>query len=348
MEQKFQIENDNGTINVNFIGIPLKEDIDIEEKRKFLSNLFNRDRLNSDIIRVIQYLRTVLRDFDEKTLNIELYNFGTHIDAKFKNKKVISLKKEDTSEPLLFKFYYDRETGISFHTIVDEKLCDKKNDIILNKNEVIKANVANSIELIDSMNNIGKINLFNNEIILIEIYKLFTGKELDLMSENIYSELNSIFTILRLYGIELPDDNIVMLNSGISHSTQVAFLTDKLLPYNDSLTNLKKVKLYMETTNNISAIGYMTNEFMNKYNNNEILTYICQIAYVKKICYYSNPTVDDIVSHKYVTCKDKNIIVDILGLIDEIDTTLEDEEDIITILNTINNKAKNKTYIKTK
>lgn len=175
MEQKFRIENDNGTINVNFIGIPLKEDIDIEEKRKFLSNLFNHDRLNSDIIRVIQYLRTVLRDFDEKTLNIELYNFGTHIDAKFKNKKVISLKKENISEPLLFKFYYDRETGVSFHT-----------------------------------------------------------------------------------------------------------------------------------------------------------------------------TVDDIVSYKYVTCKDKNIVADILGLIDEIDITLEDEEDMITILNTINNKAKNKTYIKTK
>lgn len=346
MEQKFQIENDNGTINVNFIGISLKEDIDVEKKRKFLSNLFNRDRLNSDIIRVIQYLRTVLRDFDEKTLNIELYNFGTHIDAKFKNKKVISLKKENISEPLLFKFYYDRETGVSFHTMVDKKRCE--NDIILNKNEVIKANIVNSIELIDSMNNIGKINLFNNEIILIEIYKLFTGKELNLMSENIYSELNSIFTILYLYGIELPNDNITMLNSGISHSTQVAFLTDKLLPYNDSLANLKKVKLYMETKNNISVIGYMTNEFMNKYNNNEILTYICQIAYVKKVCYYSNPTVDDIVSYKYVTCKDKNIVADILGLIDEIDMTLEDEEDMIAILNTINNKVKNKTYIKTK
>lgn len=59
-------------------------------------------------------------------------------------------------------------------------------------------------------------------------------------------------------------------------------------------------------------------------------------------------TVDDIVSYKYVTCKDKNIVADILGLIDEIDITLEDEEDMITILNTINNKAKNKTYIKTK
>ena len=59
-------------------------------------------------------------------------------------------------------------------------------------------------------------------------------------------------------------------------------------------------------------------------------------------------TVDDIVSYKYVTCKDKKIVADILGLIDEIDITLEDEEDMITILNTINNKAKNKTYIKTK
>ncbi len=44
MEQKFQIENDNGTINVNFIGIPLKEDIDIEENKNMIAIL---DRINN-------------------------------------------------------------------------------------------------------------------------------------------------------------------------------------------------------------------------------------------------------------------------------------------------------------
>lgn len=349
--QNFEIQNDWQSIKISFSGVPLKEDIDYESKKNFLIKLLNKNVCLFSINNTIKYIRTVLRDFDEKELKIELITEEYWDIVEFKNKKIKSFNRKivDKDNLITYNFRFDKVSGVNISVFPKfGKICSV--NFLTNNKENIKEETNNFYSLICNIEKTNPQYLHNNDKILLEIYKLFFHKNPNLLDSNTIIKLHSMVGILNYFGICLPDDDITIpYSNSHSVSVQTNYITNRILPYNDSFDLIESIKLKEEYKNEISAISFMINEFLGKYDDNiKILEIISQIVYVKERCVSSDATIEDIMKNRYVTCNNKELVSDILNLTEEIKKILYSDEEMKKILNLLGTETKQNNEIKIK
>lgn len=349
--QNFEIQNDWQSIKINFTGVPLKDDIDYESKKDFLTKLLNQNICLFSINNTIKYIRTVLRDYDEKEFKIKLITEEYWNIVEFKNKTIKSFnrKRVDRDNLITYNFRFDEASGVNTSIFPKiGKICSA--NFLANNKENIKEETNNFYSLICNIEKTNQQHLCNNDKILLEMYKLFFCENPNLLDSNTIIKMHSMVGILNYFGICLPDDDITIpYSSSHSVSVQTNYITNRLLPYNDSFDLIEPIELKKEYKNEISIISFMINEFLEKYDNNiTILEIISQIVFVKERCVSSTKTIEDIIKTRYITCNNKELITDILNLIEKIQKMLYPDEEMNKTLDLLETEQNNEIKIKKK
>ena len=68
------IEQPNKKLSFKFVGIEKSSNIDYEELNRILEKYFNYNTKTDDIYQIISWIRTILKDFNEEYLILEIAN----------------------------------------------------------------------------------------------------------------------------------------------------------------------------------------------------------------------------------------------------------------------------------
>lgn len=259
---------DAGSIEVTFIGTPLKEDILEDEIRLKIRNFIDNHR-HTDMLGNVTILRTILKDYKEEHLSV-YYSFenGSEL-VVYDNATLVnfekSVKKHSSSSENKYQVKYSSSNGISINCY-DANIKDYENF----QNSTKEVN--DLMNYIYSLSRVEAITLTDDDKSLIEIYKLFYNENPDFSSKDLNIKVQTMMSILAGFNVTLNCDyNFSTLGKrNIPISFQLKQLVDRLYPFgevrevedNIKLNDFdeKKIKIVGESIRSVIPLGEEDNE----------------------------------------------------------------------------------------
>ena len=293
-------EFDDGSIEVKYEGIPLKEDINEKEVRRMVRDFIDNHKYDNMLENVI-ILRTILRDYNELLLEV---NFS----------------KKDDSEMVSYKNIFGSRLTNWFAFIKDSLNCKIKYDSILG----LKLNYFNEfgnirkytddlsaiMKYIYDLSNASSIVINDNDKELIEIYKLFYKENPDFSSKDINVRVQTMISILAEFGITLDFDYSfdLMGKKKMPVSLKLEEMVQKMYPFGVVSEVKDGVRLAEEPRKIIEVVGDNIREAIDGEDDmDEALITISKVihagrynllsdANVSEIAEFTNRSVDDVES----------------------------------------------------
>lgn len=301
-------EYDNGKIfEFIFESWASNQNIDKNKINGMLINFINNKVFDKDMPRNVSFLRTILKDFEEKILviksediiNYEVVVYYHGILSLFRCKT----RSEESENSLNVEFTPGKGLNITFmdyeDNIIDYPNCKNINEQF---SELIK-----HIGLLKSAE---AINLDLDSKTLIEIYKLFYNENPDFSLPNINVKIQTMMSILIQFGISLGDDYAFSLLGKFKMpiSINLEQVVNKLFPLGEIDNIDDPVKIAEKPKKIIKIVGECVREVINDgYNKDEALITISKVIHagryslssscnIGELCQFTNCTQNEVES----------------------------------------------------
>ena len=185
----------SGMVNYNVDGSKLEEMID-----KFMVQFTH----HNNMIRNVQFIRTILKDSTEKLLQLNYKGLGVEKNVKYENGELALYEAKEKydliEEDNCFITKYTPDNNLVF----DIKDANNTKVEHYNINNISKR-VENTLYEIDDLKHPDFIKLNHTAKIIVEMYKLFYNENPDFSSPNINIKIQTMLSILNEFNISLND-----------------------------------------------------------------------------------------------------------------------------------------------
>lgn len=275
---------------------------------------FISESLNSDIVRTVSSIRTILKDCEEQLLVIEAKCEDYSIIVKYDNEKLFyfeKIKKQSVDSSIISKVKYESECGMSFD------FNDKENSDVINSKSMkaMKDEFESVLTYIEELKHAKAIEINKDASIIIEVYKNFYGELPDFSDKKTNLKIQTMAFILTEYGYSIGDYNF-LLNELTPTSISLDHLIYTLYPLG-KIDNNNDIKLSKDAINAIEIIRKELKNYIDDETKLEdILCLINKVLYINRyrlssnascvhISEYSNLTLEEVKDSKKILNKIK-------------------------------------------
>lgn len=314
---------ENGSIEIKYEGLVSENGVDLKKEQQLLNSFMEKQNHN-DMLKNVSFIRTILKDYEEKLLVIFYQDKNGFEFVKYNNSNLVlfeKVRKEDSNYKGRYKIKYEPTYGI--------KLDYNNHEIdIFNYSSVdlISKEFAKFMNYIYQLKNVSAIELDRDSKAVVEIYKLFYNENPNFSDENINIKVQSMMSILAEFGISLGEDySFVAMSLGDSFmrmpfSLNLFSLVKKLYPFGEIDFVADPVKLADYPKKVIKIVGDAVREMiLDKECQEEVLMKISQVIYaarynihfksdINEICEFTNCTSDEVESSIRLVKRIKNKI----------------------------------------
>lgn len=261
---------------------------DEEKAERLIEKFLSNEKKVSVMSRNISYIRTILKDTDEKLLVIK-YNDGKNVETVKYDNKVLFLFEckeynDESSNYMEVSFTPGRGLKVSFSDLENDCITDYP------QSKTIKDKFNQIIEHIEDLKNAGFVYLDNDSKLLIEIYKLFYNENPDFSKEDINIKIQTMMLILAQFDICYGDYTFDFYEK-MPESLTIFQKVYNLFPLGEITIVDNPLELKASAKKYIKIVGETIRDTLgNEENLNEALITISKAIYAGRfdLTYYSN------------------------------------------------------------
>lgn len=278
-----KIELDNEIIEIIYMGISQNDNTNFKKIEKLIDGFIDKIKTN-DMINNIAILRTILREYQEKTLVIFYQNGTTSELVKYDNLNLLLYERNQKNK------YFDKYK-IKYAPIYGIKLNYNNQDKDISdylRIELVSKEISELIKKIFYLQNIHTLDLTYNDKLLIEVYKLFYEENPDFASHDINIKIQTMISILGEFGITLPENYSFNLfkNNLMPLSINLEQQVNKLYPFGEIVNAEYEIYLDAESKRIIQIVGkYIRNNVYYEKNPLKLLINLSKVIYAEKYCF---------------------------------------------------------------
>ncbi len=306
-----------------FEGVESNSDINGEKINKLLDDFIN-SKSHANMLRNVSFIRTILKEFEEKLLVVEYSDIDSQEIIKYNNKNLVLFscknKNEKIKNSMTAEFISEKGLNISFSDLDKDSIMDYPNYDIINQQ------FSKLIKHINLLKNVKPVNLDMDSKALIEIYKLFYNENPDFSLSNINVRVQTMMSILAQFGISLGNNYAFssLENIKMPISLRLEQLVNKLFPLGEITDIDDSFKLSNESKKTIKIVGECVREIINNgYNKDEALITISKVIHSGKYSLSSNSNVKELSN---ITNRTQNEVESSIRLVKRIEKKLNNEK----------------------
>ena len=281
-----------GRIEVRYNGITTNDHVDLEKIEKLLDD-FITNHSHNHMIENVSIVRTILKDCEEKQLDIFYQDEQCLELVKYDNFNLLfyeKSKREGTNDSDKYKITYDATSGIKLD------YNNNKNDVTDYPGiQLVSKEITEIVKQIYYLKNTKAVTLDINDKELIEIYKLFYDETPDFSSKDINIKVQTMMSILVEFGISLNDDYDFSLcgKEKIPVSLDLKQRVNKLYPLGKIDSIEDSVKFGDEAKKTIKVVGEcVRGAISNAKSQNEALITISKVIHAGRYCLASDSDIE--------------------------------------------------------
>jgi len=268
-EQRYIFRSKDKQLYIEFAGIQKVDNIDEKKINTILNNIFENNYIEFSIDKIVYYIRTIFKDYNEKYIFIKINDIikNENINVTINNRKIENYEIEKDVEfknigVAKFKMSHKEDLDWSISNLNGINLltysCETKSSVL----KLIFKNLR-YIELIN--NNIFPKNLSRKEKALVEIYKLFFNDYPDFSNKQTRYNVYAMMSIINKYDIHLSDEYGFNINEeGYIFSSNIQNVINNLLPYGQIVSYEEELNINNEDKEIIMIIGEMIKKLCNE------------------------------------------------------------------------------------
>ena len=245
----------NSIINFSYTTFVDDDKVNISEEGMLLDNIFN-DFYSSDILDVVQAIRTVFKKYEEDSLTVYFIRDNTKICAWFSKTELMSYfetKEFDNSEKVIFRYTEGKELDFSIKRKHYSSSVFKTTDLTEAFNQFMLT--------IDGFKNLSVIKLDSKDELICKVYKLFFDEDPDFSKKDTNVKIQTMITILCEFNICIDYPMSVYTEGKMPINYTLSDRIRKLRPLGKVDTSkLITVKLNKESEKDIKEIGKIVRE----------------------------------------------------------------------------------------
>lgn len=310
-----------GSIEIRYNGLHTNDNVDLDKIYALLEDFINNHRHNY-MIENVTIIRTILKDCEEKELDIFYQDENVSEHIKYNNSNLILYEKSEREEN---SEYYDRYK-IKYELTNGIKLDYNNHEIDVadySGIELVSKEITEMMKQIYYLKNAKAVVLDTDDKLLIEIYKLFYNENPDFSSKDINIKVQTMMFILAEFGISLGDDYGFSLcgKIGVPMSLNLEQRVNKLYPLGEVSSLKDNVKLAKEPKRIIKIVGeYIREIILNEQNKNEALITISKVIHAVRYCLSYNSDVKEL---SEFTERTTNEVESTIKLVKKIETRID-------------------------
>ena len=291
------IKETNNYFYFKFLGNPKRENINYVKITRLINNCFNESKNHNDMIRNVTWIRTILADFDEEYLEIQVINPKKESSQLiYENKEIklyhiINKAFDEFNNSFNMKYDLGRELNFSFSV--------QNSKVIEYPNYQNRINFINeSMNKLYTLNTISPIKMDQTSKALCKIYRLFYGEYPDFSAEDINIKIQSMMSILTEFGVSIDDKiSFMMLKNKMPISLYLQDKIKNMTPLGKIEVMDNSVKLTEHTIKVTKVIRECIMESIpDEYEKKEVLTKISSIFYTKNNIVSSKAKISEVAS----------------------------------------------------
>lgn len=250
MEKRLTFQKNYSTTTSNmkiiFSGMQLNDNCDEVKQNEILDKCMNGLKNYNDLVRIVSWIRTIFKNWDEKFLEIQIFHNGNTTILLYEEKK-LKLFEQVSSDGK--RFLFKEGEKINFDNGINSN-----NDNILNM-------LANRIEQIKKFKNISELKLNEFEQELCDIYYLFYNENPDFLSDELSIKMQMMVLILKSLNMN-NDYSFASKDRKVPICYEIVNFVNKMQP-------LGKLKLNLSERDKkaIKIIGQKINDYISKSEN---------------------------------------------------------------------------------
>ena len=277
---------------VRFEGIKSSSNIDKEKTNKLLDKFIN-SKSHTNMLRNVAFIRTILKEFEEKILVVEYSDKNSQEIVKYNNGNLFFFNyenKNNANNNLMTAEFSNRKFNVSFSDYAEDSIVDYPNYGSINQQ------FSKLMEHIHLLKNVKSVNLDIDSKAVIEIYKLFYNENPDFSLSNINVRVQTMMSILAQFGITLESDySFSLLGNKMPNSLYLAQLINNLFPLGEITDIDEPIKLADEPKKIIKIVGECVREVINdEYDKDDALITISKVIHAARYSLSSNSNVKEL------------------------------------------------------
>lgn len=297
------IQGKNGdSFEFKYEGTPKNDNIKKNKVQELITKFMNK--YHWDMVTNVKFLRTILRDYDERLLVISYQNGEVKETIKFDNSHISLFEKMDKDsefdENFIVKFTPSDNISFMF-TDANNKVIDYSNI----KN--ISDRITKVLQEIYYLSNVKPIELDQDSKVIIEVYKLFYNENPDFSDKNINIKIQTMLSILAEFNISVGDYGFLLSGKrNIPMSMNLSNLVYELFPLGEIKEIDNPIQLREDAKKTISIVGEgIRNTIDSTDNQEEALITISKVIHAARYNLSSTASIEDVA--KYTDCSSDEI-----------------------------------------
>ena len=272
-------------IKFEYTGIPNKDVVDVKKTQELITKFFRQLNIRN-LVENIEILKTILRDFDEKTFVFNYKAGDTNEIVSFSEYELNYYLRREKHDDIYENFEIDNDPikGLNFN-INNQKI-----------RELYFYNFSDLSDKIDSIlrklydiDGIQPIELDEDSKTLIEVYKIFYNENPDFSDSDINDKIQTMVVILRKFLIRCGDYNFSYARGKkMPISQNLSNRVHRLFPFAEVSDIDEPIQIPTKYQNMIQIIGEGIRGAIKDTNNPEdALKNISRIIYASWSCFPS-------------------------------------------------------------
>lgn len=292
------IQEKNGdSFEFRYEGTTKSDNIDKNKIQELITRFMNK--YHGDMVTNVKFLRTILRDYDERLLVISYQNGEVKETIKFDNSHISLFEKNDKNSKFAENFIvkFTPSDNISF------MITDANNNVIDYSNiKNISDRITKVLQEIYYLSHAKPIELDQHSKVIVEVYKLFYNENPDFSNKNINIKIQTMLSILAEFYILVGDYGFSLSGKrNIPMSMDLSNLVYELFPLGEIKEIDNPIKLREDAKKTISIVGEgIRNAIDSTDNQEEALINISKVIHAARYNLSSTASVEDIA--KYTDC----------------------------------------------
>lgn len=314
------IQEKNGdSFEFRYEGTQKNDNIDKNKVQELITKFMNK--YHGDMVTNVKFLRTILRDYDERLLVISYQNNEVKETIKFDNSHISLFEKKDKNSKFAENFIvkFTPSDNISF------MFTDANNNVVDYSNiENISDIITKVLQEIYYLSHAKTIGLDQDSKVIVEVYKLFYNENPDFSDKNINIKIQTMLSILTEFCISVGDYGFSLSGKRkIPMSMNLSNLVYELFPLGEIKEIDNPIKLREDAEKTISIVGEgIRNAIDSTDNREEALITISKVLHATRYNLSSTASVQDVA--KYTDCLSDEIESS-MKLVKRINTRISDK-----------------------
>lgn len=297
------IQGKNGDIfEFKYNGTPKNNNIDKNKVQELITRFMNK--YHGDMVTNVKFLRTILKDYDERLLVISYQNGEVKKTIKFVDSHISLFEKRDKDSELAENFIvkFTPSDNINF------MLTDTNNKVIDYSNlKNISDRITEVLQEIYYLSHAKPIELDQDSKVIVEVYKLFYNKNPDFSNKNINIKIQTMLSILAEFYISVGDYGFSLSGKrNIPMSMNLSNLVYELFPLGEIKEIDNPIQLREDAKKTISIVGEgIRNTIDSTDNQEEALITISKVIHAARYNLSSTASIEDVA--KYTDCSSDEV-----------------------------------------